>query len=166
LNEEHNNINLSEDNNININIGENNNKVVNEDNNFDSQTQDNKFDSQTHDSNSNLQTQDNDNEIARQNDSIIKNIYDPSQWEDIDTKLRDLLVEKCHIRITDIDFPKDKYSRHFSISYYIQKLSNGEKHERRWLIYSIDLDRVFCFCCKLFNVISCTSKLDNKGSRD
>ena len=152
LNEEHNNINLGEDNNV--NIGKDNNKVVNKDNNFDSQTQDNNFDSQTqdnnfnsqtNDSNSNLQTQDNENEITRQNDSNIKNIYDPSQWKDIDTKLRDLLVEKCPIRITDIDFPKDKYSRHFFVSYYIQKFSNGEKHERKWIIYSTNLDRVFCF---------------------
>ena len=45
-------------------------------------------------------------------------------------------------------------------------MSNGEKHERRWLIYSTDLDRVLCFCCKLFNVISCTSKLGTEGSRD
>ena len=125
LNEENNNINIGEANNI--NIGEYNNKVVKEDNNFDFQTHDNNFDSQT---------QDNDNEIARQNDSSIKNIYDPSQWKDIDTKLRDLLVEKGPIRITYIDFPKDKYSRHFSVSYYIQKLSNGKKHKRRWLIYS------------------------------
>jgi len=57
----------------------------------------------------------------------IKNIYDPSQWEDIDTKLRDLLVEKCTIRITDTNFSKDKYSRHSSVSYYIQKFSNWEK---------------------------------------
>ena len=45
-------------------------------------------------------------------------------------------------------------------------MSNGEKYKRRWLIYFIDLDRVFCFCCKLFNVITCTSKLGNEGSRD
>ena len=43
---------------------------------------------------------------------------------------------------------------------------NEEKHERRWLIYSTDLDRVFYFCCKLFNVIGCTSKLGNEGSID
>ncbi|KAL2989744.1 hypothetical protein AAZX31_11G155500 [Glycine max] len=65
-----------------------------------------------------------------------------------------------------MDFPKDKYSRHFSSSNYIQKLPNGEKHKRKWLIYSRDLDRVFCFCCKLFNVVSCTSKLANEGSKD
>jgi len=80
--------------------------------------------------------------------------------------LRDLLVEKGHIKVIDMDFPKDKYSRHFSSSNYIQKLPNGEKNERKWLIYSRDLNRVFCFCCKLFNVVSCTSKLANEGSKD
>jgi len=80
--------------------------------------------------------------------------------------LRDLIVENDHIKVTDMDFPKDKYSRHFSSSNYIQKLPNGEKHQRKWLIYSIDLDRVFCFCCKLFNVVSCTSKLANECSKD
>jgi len=38
------------------------------------------------------QTHENKNEIKRQNDSNIKNIYDPSPQEDINTKLRDLLV--------------------------------------------------------------------------
>jgi len=33
-----------------------------------------------------------------------------------------MLVEKGFIRITDIDFSKDKCSRHFSVSYYIQKI--------------------------------------------
>jgi len=80
--------------------------------------------------------------------------------------LRDLLVENDPIKVIDMDFPKDKYSRHFSSSNYIQKLLYGKKHERNWLIYSRDLDRVFCFCCKLFNVVSCTSKLVNEGSKD
>ena len=80
--------------------------------------------------------------------------------------LRDLSMEKGPIKVTDMDFPKNKYSRHFSSSNYIQELPNGEKHERKWLIYSRDLDRVFSFCCKLFNVDSCTSKLANKGSKD
>ena len=106
------------------------------------------------------------NQTVDLNDCIPKNIYDPSQWINIDTNLRDLLVEKGLIRINDIEFPKDEFSRHFSTTYYIQKLANGEKHERRWLVYSKDLDKVFCFCCKLFNSAFSTSKLANVGTRD
>ncbi|XP_058742134.1 uncharacterized protein LOC131614583 [Vicia villosa] len=98
--------------------------------------------------------------------SSHKNIYDPSQWTTIDTNLRDLLVKNGPIKITDIDFPKDVYARHFSSSLYIQQLSNGEKRERRWLVYSQNLDKVFCFCCKLFNALPSTSKLAHEGSND
>ena len=45
-------------------------------------------------------------------------------------------------------------------------MSNGEQHERRWLIYSQDLDKVFCFCCKLLNLVPSTTRLANEGSRD
>jgi len=74
---------------------------------------------------------DNGKEITRSNNSTIKNIYDQSKWENINTNLRDLLAQKGSIRVTDIDFSNDKYSRHFFASNYIQKLPNGEKHERR-----------------------------------
>ncbi|XP_058776763.1 uncharacterized protein LOC131651111 [Vicia villosa] len=98
--------------------------------------------------------------------SSHKNIYDPSQWITIDTNLRDLLVENDPIKVTDIDFPKDAYARNFSSSLYIQQLSNGEKRERRWLVYSQNLDKVFCFCCKLFNALPSTSKLAHEDSND
>ncbi|XP_058732697.1 uncharacterized protein LOC131604263 [Vicia villosa] len=111
---------------------------------------------------------DNSNLLTEELHSVdaTKNIYDPSQWINISTSLRDLLVEKGPIKVTDIDFPKDESTRHFSSSFYIQKLSNGENRERRWLIYSQDLNKVFCFCCKLFNTLSSTSKLASDGICD
>jgi len=105
LNEQHNNLNISEN---------NNREVVSDEDNYN-------FNSQTHD---------NEEEIGRLDDSTFENIYDPSQWKNIDTTLRDLLVEKDPIKVTHMDFSKDKHSRHFSSSNYIQKLPNGEKHEK------------------------------------
>ncbi|KAK2375581.1 hypothetical protein QL285_076466 [Trifolium repens] len=95
-----------------------------------------------------------------------KNIYDPSQWTTIDTNLRDLLVENGPVKVTDIDFPRDAHARRFCSSLYLQHMSNGEKHERRWLVYSQNLDKVFCFCCKLFKTLPSTSKLAHEGSND
>ncbi|XP_020270448.1 zinc finger MYM-type protein 1-like isoform X1 [Asparagus officinalis] len=103
------------------------------------------------------------NEISN---SILINIYDPGQWKCIDQNFIDLIVEKGPIKYEEVDFHKDENNRHFSTSYYIKILSNGEKHERRWLVYSKDLDRVYCFCCKLFTLKSSTSQLVNEGTRD
>ena len=94
------------------------------------------------------------------------NCYDPGQWKEIDTNLRDILVEKGPSKIDDIEFPKDENNRHFSKEYYIRRLPNEEKQDRRWLVYSTDMDRVFCFCCKLFGSKYSTSQLVNEGSRD
>ncbi|KAK4720458.1 hypothetical protein R3W88_010691 [Solanum pinnatisectum] len=117
---------------------------------------------------SDVDSQENEELINELNNYTPKNIYDPSQWNIVDTKLRDLLVEKGPIRITDTCFPKDKFLRHFSTTYYFQKLANGERHERRWLAYSKDLNKVFCFCCKLFNTTfnAKNNKLASEGSRD
>ncbi|KAK4738398.1 hypothetical protein R3W88_002095 [Solanum pinnatisectum] len=116
---------------------------------------------------SNVDSQENQELINELNNHTPKNIYDPSQWN-IVAKLRDLLVEKGPIKITDTCFPKDKFLRHFSTTHYFQKLANGERHERRWLVYSKDLNKVFCFCCKLFNTTfnAKNNKLANEGSRD
>ena len=87
------------------------------------------------------------------------NIYDSGRWENINNKLRDFLVEKSPIRDNDLIFPKDEVSRHFSTTYYIKKLPNGEK--KKWLVYSKDFDKVYCFCCKLFHTNSNKSQISN-----
>ena len=66
----------------------------------------------------------------------------------------------------DTDFPHNNSQGIFLLYIIIKKLTNWEKNERRWIIYSTDLDRVFCFCCKLFNFFSNTSKITSKDSRD
>ena len=71
------------------------------------------------------------------------NIYDPSRWENINNKLRDFLIEKGPIRDNNLIFPKDEFSRHFSTTYYIKKLPNGEKNNRKGLVYSKDFNKVY-----------------------
>ncbi|KAL6561541.1 hypothetical protein OROMI_017142 [Orobanche minor] len=54
---------------------------------------------------------------------------------------RDVTIEKG---------PNDRSNRHFSSIHYNRILSNGEKIDRDWLVYSKELDKIFYFCCKLF----------------
>jgi hypothetical protein len=46
--------------------------------------------------------------------------------------------------------PKDRFSRRFSALFYTRILSNGEECDRDWLAYSKELDKLFCFSCKVF----------------
>ena len=95
------------------------------------------------------------------------NIYDPRNWDNLDSKWRDLLVKNGPIRdLLTGKGPKDKLNRRFSSKFYNRYLSNGEKHHRDWLVYSKVIDRVFCFCCKLFKKRPQPSQLADEGSSD
>nr|XP_011460630.1 PREDICTED: zinc finger MYM-type protein 1-like [Fragaria vesca subsp. vesca] len=99
--------------------------------------------------------------------SLPVDIFDPRNWEDLDLKWKDLLVEKGPIRdVLTGKGPKNKSKRCFSSDFYTRILPNGQKHHRDWLVYSKTLDKAFCFCCKLFKRGPQPSQLANEGYYD
>jgi hypothetical protein len=101
------------------------------------------------------------------NNSFQPDIFDPKYWDSLDTRQIDILAVKGPRRDLSIQKgPKDKYSRRFSAIFYNRVLSNGDLCDRDWLVYSKELDRVFCFGCKLFTKGQRKGQLANEGYND
>lgn len=78
---------------------------------------------------------------------------DPGLWPSVLSPIQvQELVEKGSTYYQNKTmYPKDKSGRKFSDIYFTRILLNGEKVQRHWLLYSIEKNAVFCFCCKIFN---------------
>ncbi|KAL7615024.1 hypothetical protein Lser_V15G06397 [Lactuca serriola] len=97
----------------------------------------------------------------------LVDIYDPRRWEKLNLDEIKILVEKGPKRDSSIMYgPYDKFGRRFSAALYTRTLSNLEKCDRERLVYSKELDRVFCFCCKVFRKGISKGKLDGEGYAD
>ncbi|XP_065671940.1 uncharacterized protein LOC136089780 [Hydra vulgaris] len=79
---------------------------------------------------------------------------DPSEWPDNVSDAQRCDIVKRGFKKIEIDFPYNLERRRFSLNYYNPKMKNGEIFERTWLIYSLNSNKVFCFCCKLFGITS------------
>lgn len=66
----------------------------------------------------------------------LSDIYDTSNWDNLDNNLRYILIEKCPIKESNFVYPKYNLSRHFYNASYTRKLSNSGTRDRKWLIYS------------------------------
>ena len=96
--------------------------------------------------------------------SFQPDIFDPRYWDSLNPKQVDILALKGPKRDLSIQKgPKDKFSRRFSTLFYTRIISNGEECDRDWLVYSKELDKVFCFSCKVFTNGDRKGMLANDG---
>lgn len=80
------------------------------------------------------------------------NIEDPGLWPEKITRALTLeLVEKGPVRVNLEEYPQNEGGRRFRNAYYTRVLGNGEKQDRRWLVYSKSKDATYCFACRLFS---------------
>jgi hypothetical protein len=94
---------------------------------------------------------------------------DPAKWPTVlSHALRDEIVQYGPINCpTNMKrFPIDQTGRRFSKKLLDKLLPNGEIVTRRWLVYSPSVDKVFCFCCRLFDAERCRSALATCGLAD
>nr|XP_043616067.1 zinc finger MYM-type protein 1-like [Erigeron canadensis] len=143
------------------NVDENNDQEnnIDENENEDSRTfEDNENQNPTEENNRNLE---NDCDVG-----VNYNIFDVRVWDGLNSKMKDLLAIKWPVRETNLSYPVDKVGRRFSCLHYVRNLRNGDTSDRKWLAYSKEVDKVFCFCCKLFKTATTRIQLGSEGVND
>ncbi|XP_050369328.1 uncharacterized protein LOC126787497 [Argentina anserina] len=104
--------------------------------------------------------------IANSREEAPFDMDDPGNWNKIDKNITNFLVERGPKRDNNVVFLKDKSNRSFSSWHYFKQLPNGEKQDRKWLVYSFSSDKIFCFCCKLFAMKHLVGQLAEEGMND
>ncbi|KAK9709387.1 hypothetical protein QE152_g26647 [Popillia japonica] len=78
---------------------------------------------------------------------------DPGLWPTTITDVdRTEIVLEGPIRVKVDLFPVNDNGRRFSEYHYNKILVNGEKLDRRWMIYSQTKDAIYCFPCRIFGL--------------
>ena len=94
-------------------------------------------------------------------------IFDPKNWDSLTSDMINVLVAEGPKRDKSIvKGPKDKNLIRFSADFYTRILPNNERCDREWLVYSKELDKVFCFCCKIHRKGIARGHLANEGFGD
>lgn len=98
----------------------------------------------------------------------VVDIFNPKNWDKLSPNMKNVLVEKGPKRDLTIEGPEEegKTGRRFRSSFYIRTLTNREKHDRTWLVYSKENEKAYCFCCKLFRKGMPKGGLDDDGYND
>ncbi|GKD40221.1 zinc finger MYM-type protein 1-like protein [Tanacetum coccineum] len=98
---------------------------------------------------------------------INVDIFDPSNWDSLNSDMIKRLVEQRVRKEINLlrRVLKIKVLYGFA-AYYTRVLPNNEKSDREWLVYSKELDKLFCFCCKLLKKGTTKGQLDNEGFLD
>lgn len=97
---------------------------------------------------------------------ILLNLDDPGNWGNLTKQQKDDVIKRGPQRGDIVDFPVNIQGRHFSLHHYSCQLPNGEKMDRKWLVYSVVLNKVYCFCCTLFKRSARATQLNFHGSND
>jgi hypothetical protein len=63
-------------------------------------------------------------------------------------------------------YPSDEENRRFSNVHFQKVTKNGEKFDRKWLIYSKSQNKAYCFCCKLYSTKNDLSSWAYNGTAD